>query len=218
MRLYKFMRAKFGMMALRERRLRISRIEELNDDFEFVGLALREKHERIALRVVRRQLNIDRGVICMSESWQNPLMWAHYADSYQGIVLGFDVDEGVFTKVQYINSRPTLEDFGITQLDEITKEIFHKLIILKAKGWSYEKERRAFVALTDADQINGTDHYFKPFGEIGVLREVIVGLRNREGREAVQAAVNDPAVDAFLTRGSFEEFKVVRQRDDTFWR
>lgn len=43
MQLYRFLKAQHGLMSLRDRRLRIGRFEELNHDFEFIGLALGEK-------------------------------------------------------------------------------------------------------------------------------------------------------------------------------
>lgn len=37
MRLYHFTSQKFGLLALKDRRLKIARINELNDPFEFLG-------------------------------------------------------------------------------------------------------------------------------------------------------------------------------------
>jgi hypothetical protein len=37
MRLYHFIRERFGLEAIRDSRLKISRINELNDPFEFLG-------------------------------------------------------------------------------------------------------------------------------------------------------------------------------------
>jgi len=122
MRVYRFLEASYGLMSLRDRRLRIGRIEELNDDFEFIGLALGEKEDRLALRGMRRHMDSKSGVLCMSKNWDSPLMWAHYADSHKGIVLGFDVPERAFYKVDYVKDRPRLADLGLSALDDITPE------------------------------------------------------------------------------------------------
>ena len=42
MHVYHFLCAKFGLEALRKRRLRVSRIMDLNDPFEFLGVDLSE--------------------------------------------------------------------------------------------------------------------------------------------------------------------------------
>lgn len=217
MRLYRFLGAEYGLRSIVERRIRIGRIEELNDDFEFIGVALSEKADRIALREMRRHISKKNGVICMSKDWDSPLMWAHYADSHKGIVLGFDVPDKAFYKVNYVNKRPTLADMGLSVLDDITPNDIKRLTRTKAEGWTYEQEYRAFVALEDGFEVNGGTHYFTPFSENMKLREVIVGSRYQGTRTEMVAAVSDPSVDVYMARGSFEEFKVVRQRQESMW-
>ena len=218
MRLYRFLSAKYGMRSIQERKIRIGRIEELNDDFEFIGVALALKAERIALRNMRRQLSVKSGVICMSRNWDSPLMWAHYADSHKGMVLGFDVPDQDFYRVEYEKKRPTLTDMGLNTLGDIAPEKMKRLTRTKADGWSYEQEYRSYVALNDGVEIKGETHYFKPFSESMELREVVVGSRYSGKRTELTEAVGDPSVDVFMARGSFEEFRVVRQRQDSIWR
>ncbi|MER8903444.1 DUF2971 domain-containing protein [Mesorhizobium sp. M0772] len=217
MRLYRFLGAEYGMRSIQERRIRIGRIEELNDDFEFIGVALAVKEERIALREMRRHLNVNNGVICMSKDWDSPLMWAHYADSHKGMVLGFDVPDKAFYQVEYQKKRPTLADMGLNTLDDITPDDIKRLIRTKAEGWSYEQEYRAYISLTDGVEIKGETHFFMPFSKDLKLREVIVGSRYKRQRAEMVAAVNDPSVDVYMARGSFEEFKVVRQNQESMW-
>lgn len=217
MRLYRFMNAENGLRSIRERRLRIGRIEELNDDFEFIGVALQDKAERIALREMRRHLSDKNGVLCMTKGWSSPLMWAHYADSHKGMVLGFDVPDHAFYEVEYTDKRPKLSDFGHMTLDDITPEDIKRLTKMKAVGWGYEQEYRAYLALNDGVNISGIVHYFLPFSSNLKLREVIVGSRYKGQRSDVLAAVDDPAVDTYMSRGSFEDFVVVRQRQYSMW-
>ena len=37
------------------------------------------------------QFNDDTAIFCMSQVWDSILMWAHYADSHKGFVVGFDM-------------------------------------------------------------------------------------------------------------------------------
>ena len=90
-RLYHFWNREHGLWTLQNRRVRVSRILELNDPFEFLALNLRDPIKRRALREVKRELNRTKGILCFSENWNNPVMWAHYADRYKGVCLGFDV-------------------------------------------------------------------------------------------------------------------------------
>jgi len=218
MRLYRFFSAEYGMCSILGRQIRIGRIEELNDDFEFIGVALSEKAERIALRNMRQRLSVKNGVICMSKGWESPLMWAHYADSHKGIVLGFDVPDEAFYKVCYVKKRPTLRDMRLNILGDITPDDMKRLIRTKAAGWAYEQEYRSYRALNDGVEIKGEMHYFVPFSADMKLREVIVGSRYKGSRTEMVAAVNDPSVDVYMARGSFEKFKMVRQRQKSMWR
>lgn len=218
MRVYRFLKASYGLMSLRDRRLRIGRIEELNDDFELVGLALGEKEDRLALRGMRRHMDSKRGVLCMSKNWDSPLMWAHYADSHKGIVLGFDVPERAFYKVDYVKDRPRLADLGLSALDDITPEQIKTLTRTKAAGWTYEQEYRAFLPLDGGELIDGKIHHFLAFSDRLRLREVIVGSRFEQSRQIVAEAVKEQGVEIFMARGSFEEFRVVRQMQDSLWK
>ncbi|MBY2984863.1 DUF2971 domain-containing protein [Rhizobium leguminosarum] len=217
MRLYRFMSAENGLRSIRDRRLRIGRIEELNDDFEFVGIALKLKEERVAFRQMRKHLNEANGILCMSEAWESPLMWAHYGDSHKGMALGFDVPDEAFYKVDYVKERPTLASMGLNNLDEITAEDIKRLTRMKASGWDYEKEYRSYQRLKDGVPINGQTHYFISMNPNLRLREVIVGSRFKTARQEVLDAVNDPSVDVFMARGDFDQFKVVRQNQDSMW-
>jgi len=128
------------------------------------------------------------------------------------MVLGFDVPDQTFYKVEYTDKRPRLSDFGHMTLDDITPEDIKRLTKMKAVGWAYEQEYRAYLALNDGVNVDGTVHYFLPFSSDLKLREIIVGSRYRGKRSEVLAAVDDPSVDTYMSRGSFEDFVVVRQR------
>ena len=95
------------------------------------------------------------GILSLSETWDNLLMWAHYAEEHTGFVLMFDGSHNFFkgndplpgfTKpepVQYKSERPC------TTVEEVTvPEIF----FIKSFDWKYEKEWRYLKYLNDADE------------------------------------------------------------------
>jgi len=71
MRLYQYCSAKGAELALRGRRLKISRIHLLNDPFEFLGADLSDRDRRRALRATREQLGEHHGLLCLSDTWRN---------------------------------------------------------------------------------------------------------------------------------------------------
>ena len=81
-------------------------------------------------------------MLCFSEDWKDPVMWAHYGDKHRGVCLGFNLDRTLVEKVQYEDKRliEALKNAeGKTDLlDAPMKE---KLRVTKFKSWSYEQEQ-----------------------------------------------------------------------------
>lgn len=105
MRVFHFLNHEFGLKDIRERRLKIARIMELNDPFEFLGVELSDRAFRRGLHEVKANLSKDNGLLCFTKSWQNPVLWGHYADKHRGICLGFDMPNELLEQVSYVNSR-----------------------------------------------------------------------------------------------------------------
>jgi hypothetical protein len=80
------------------------------------------------------------GVLPLSETWDNMLLWSHYAKDHTGICVGFHshIDIfGVALKVDYA------EDFPIiTPPFDSPETILKKSFLTKARCWEYEKEWR----------------------------------------------------------------------------
>ena len=93
--------------------------------------------------------NSKLGVLCLSEEPNDILMWSHYADGHQGIVLQFDKSElnksgfNYCEKVDYENNIITLKDMNINTTNSLK---LAELILLKKAGrWKYEEEWRIIV-------------------------------------------------------------------------
>lgn len=218
MRLYRFMNARNGLRSLRERRLRIGRVEELNDDFELLGQALAQKDARISMRKLRREIDRQFGVLCMGKKRDCPQMWAHYGDSHKGMVLAFDVPTDDFFEVHYVEDRPRDSEFALPGSGEIQQVDVMDLARTKSNGWIYEAEYRAVLPLVNGVEIDKKIHYFLPFSDRLRLRQVMVGSRFQRRRAFVEKAVADREVEIFQARGSFHDFRVVRQENDRLWR
>jgi len=57
MRLYHFLNAEYGLLDIRHRRLKIARINELNDPFEFLGVATKSRRLRQRYHRLKDALN-----------------------------------------------------------------------------------------------------------------------------------------------------------------
>lgn len=104
-RLYYYTGKQWGMKSLWEKRLKIARLQDLNDPFEVIPFnRTRKKSRRFYDAKVSKLLHKNRGVICFSESWKTTLMWSHYGEKHTGMCLGFDVPETQAAKVTYIET------------------------------------------------------------------------------------------------------------------
>ena len=131
------------------------------------------------------ELNNDGNLrcFCLTENELNTLMWAHYADSYKGCMLGFQhIDElstpfAAAEKVRYIDHPPIIGsavDFYLygpspEQNKETRLAIYHT----KRKDWKYEKEWRVIHKVPHADGELHTDFKFYP----QELKSITFGLK-----------------------------------------
>lgn len=107
-------------------------------------------------RLAQATLDSKFGVLCLSESPDSLLMWAHYADKHKGFVLQFDerhdffapttVDGQAFelTKIEYTDKRPVLSYSTIN-----SPSVYYR----KSPEWSYEREWRLIKSLTGAARV-----------------------------------------------------------------
>lgn len=215
MRLYYLTSEHWAKVILRERRLKLSTVAELNDPFELLGASIGDKESRRIVKYVHKRLSEKFGMICMSKTWQSPVMWAHYGDKHKGVCLGFDVVDGAPKEVRYtpdrltdlLSNKPTLKDMG--------HEALEILLTTKYEDWSYEREWRVIHALKAENKDSSSGLHFLPsYGEIFALREVILGHRCEWTVPGAAKAVGRTKhiVDIKKIRPSFQRFEMVRQQ------
>jgi len=149
-------------------------------------------------------------ILCLSKSSKNILMWSHYAQEHNGIVLGFDFnkDKPIYKKLQpvkYDKELKITKDFFNKLFkdlinDSIKSELSGKNIInenkfanvfvnhlfdylfIKNNVWNYEEEYRL---ITNASQGN-----FLDFNDTS-LKEIIFGIKvTKNNRESFLNKLN----------------------------
>ena len=216
MRVYKFLNAKWGLEALEARRLKIARISDLNDPFEMLGTNLSNQELRNAFVEMKFALNKNRGLLCFSKSWRNPLLWSHYSDRHRGLCLGFDVPDKLLMNVTYTRKRTTSEKL-LSNDQSVKEREMKRLLRTKFSHWRYENEVRRVVSLEDKDTHSG--NYFFDFSNELKIRQVLVGAEASISRRKVEKALGDKSgqVERFKTRAAFGTFRVVQNQNHSLW-
>ena len=217
-RLYRFLKAKWAITSIETRELRVGRLAELNDPFEFVpGITgLRDDAPKDYIRdqlwKTQADLNSTLGLLSFAASFREPTLWSHYAESHKGIALGFDIlrNSKVLDPVSYPDPpiRPT---FHPGNPDESAlMEFVKKTITTKALGWKPECEWREFVSFVCSDCRCENGNYFVPLTDNArELAEVILGCR---------CSLDENYVEQALKQSGFENVRVHRAKPsiDTF--
>lgn len=107
---------------------------------------------------------------CISESWDNVLMWSHYADSHKGLCIGYDASDifkqdftkqnailrkCIYTDDAYLDSLSLeIPIINNRDLEAFKNNIFNQPSFLDAysikhKDWEYEKEWRIITHNTE---------------------------------------------------------------------
>lgn len=213
---YHFTSSEFAVKALRDRRLKIARINELNDPFEFCAADFADSDTGIKLETFKNQVNERYGVVCFCESYRDPVLWSHYAGGHRGVALVFDIPDDRAIRVNYQPERFALDVDGTMQRGGFAESDLTKLISTKFSSWQYENEVRIMCRLSDHFcQIDskGKKVYFESlslesFGVdalklVGLIRGVRCDLKPADIASELLAVDTLPVQDARLDLSSF---------------
>ena len=214
MRLHYYMTtAKWAEVILKERRLKLSRFYEANDPFELNLIDSRDPSRRKIVKMIEKYHNERTGMICFGAVWDNPMMWAHYADKHAGICLGFEVEKNLLSTVEYTDEKIDVEFGAHLPNHGLSEELLNKVLTTKSTAWESEQELRALAALKTPDPKNGL--YYTDFGPQVQLRAVIIGYRCASTTAKVVDVLGQVAapVRVFKARPAFGRFAMVEQQE-----
>lgn len=103
------------------------------------------------------------GVLSLSRTESNLLMWSHYAEEGKGIVLGFDEDH-IFFRQRNREGNPTrpipvVYSGKRRRIVPGEERYYEKLLCEKPLHWAYEEEERLFCTFSSKDGAIGKDEY-----------------------------------------------------------
>lgn len=156
--------------------IKVTRISEANDPFEFHGF----KATRGLLPEMRRlkeDANTKLRLLCFSQDWRSPALWAHYAKRHTGVCLGFWAIRSTLHDVTYHIDRIDA-GFGANARIAVSEEMREVLFTAKAQDWRYEEEIRRCLRVEETFE-SGGNQFFR-FDDSLRLSEVILGEKCTE--------------------------------------
>ncbi|MGZ5054895.1 MAG: DUF2971 domain-containing protein [Methylobacter sp.] len=124
------------------------KIPELAALYESSVQKLKEKASSHSAGIsIMDKINKELGILSLSKTKNNLLMWSHYADSHKGFVIGFDETHDFFHPKNGQNPINNLRDVNYVSLRsvaqwETNEEAYLSIFFEKPKDWDYEKEVR----------------------------------------------------------------------------
>jgi hypothetical protein len=206
---YHFTKTKHALSSIDHRQIKVTRISETNDPFEYLCISVGYSHIRHAMDELRKNYDSKFGVLCFSQDWQSPALWGHYAERHHGICLGFHAEREKVDDVSYEPERVVV-DLKNSPFQP-PNEILEKLKYTKSRHWSYEEEIRREIKLDD-ETIASDDKRFFKFDETLRLAEVILGCNCSLRVEDVRARVRDAKlsnVTVYKARPAWKFFAMV---------
>src|SRR5262249_15201380 len=215
MRLYHFLAEKYALDDLKRKRLKLSRLADMNDPFELLGAALKTKRLRTAFSGYHADMDQRYGALCFCPTWTDPVVWSHYADRHRGMCFGFDVPKRMALPISYNAERLEIDIERQLAKDSRDTKLGLKLLTTKYSGWEYENEVRVVGRLNQSDPETGM--YFCDFGPHLVLKEIVLGARSTLRRRDIVPLVPDGGVVIRKARLAFQKFSIVPQRNLKLW-
>jgi hypothetical protein len=161
-------------------------------------------------------VSVHFGVLCMSKRRDSLLMWGHYCDKHQGIVIGFDDAHPMFKQppglnpVRYVRARVQIDE-SAQNMDAEWSKRKDEFIFSKNDEWRYEEEFRQLFILSSLKKKtfkNEKVGYFYSFPAAAIV-SVTIGMRTQSERQK--------EIQSILKGNAFSHVKfdraILHQRD-----
>ena len=109
-------------------------------------LKLVEEFEQLELSMSEAVYqNQSQGIFCTCESWDNRVLWSHYADNHRGIAVEIETDGvEILNRPQRVIYRDTLPELNFYIPTPFEKVM--EVCSTKHSDWAYEREIRFFCS------------------------------------------------------------------------
>ncbi|HCG5955204.1 TPA: DUF2971 domain-containing protein [Vibrio parahaemolyticus] len=126
-------------------------------------LSREEAQNRLSVMITLKQREYDfgidlykrYGIVSLTETRDNLLMWSHYADEHKGFVVEFDTTHDFFTKMYNDGNEMVGEVKRVYYRKQRTNKLssyYLEPYFVKSDEWQYEKEHRLLLPISKANR------------------------------------------------------------------
>lgn len=150
----------YGIDAFLRSYFYLSNPANFNDPFDCnINLATVEPQELNKMTSVKRNNVSNIGICSLSETIDNPILWGHYTNNYNGFALEFD-GHGLNVHDEHLYSRMTIARVIYPKIpkriDNKLPFALHYFLTTKFKDWEYEKEWRIIAEIKNRNKDDDT--------------------------------------------------------------
>ncbi|WP_435607608.1 DUF2971 domain-containing protein [Pseudomonas knackmussii] len=209
MKVYHFLKGKYALDAIANQRLKVARLNALNDPYECFHMEMDNYLARVTLKERKNLANRWYGLLCFSGDFSSPVQWAHYSESHAGVCLGFEVPSELLLKVDYSAERTFGAEFK-DALDLKGVEFTKYMLSRKHEHWKCEDEYRLLLRFNE--KVMDDRLVFEPFSEKLRLSEVFLGLRCGISRKEMGLILRNNGFSVNVSKMAMSEdaYKMVR--------
>jgi len=134
----------FSIDSLENDYIYLSNPKDFNDPFDCNrNLIIEERKEINDWQYIERFNDIpDLGIACFSENGMEPLLWSHYAHSYHGFCLKFNVESLIKNQNDSIRLKRVIYSQAPETISQEHPFSHYYRYLLKLNNWKYEQEWR----------------------------------------------------------------------------
>lgn len=195
MLLYKYLTFEAAIKIIETSSIGFSCAEDLNDPFECTAFAFENEEGpdvplSTKISAYRNRFSRKYGILSLTRQPLNSLMWSHYANSHQGVVIGIDVEEAglsststsvipvQYGEIIYTATKPVGQNSSSvnelmcigSSLDKFNGDLYNLLkraFLYKSVEWAYEEEVRVVKNISDNPNSyhGGIGEFTLPSGE-----------------------------------------------------
>jgi len=143
----------------------------LEDFYKDLMVMQKPSYKSKITEMLLSSINKEIGILSLTETRDNLLMWAHYTHNHTGFVIEFndghsffdqrtndDEIRGKLMKVRYSIKRPEVTLYDPNLSNEEQKDLWIRDIFwVKSKHWEYEQEWRMILTLRDCNNVINSD-------------------------------------------------------------